>query len=305
MKVVFGAFGLGLCAMLACPAAWGQIEGSRAFTFPENNNQLIGLQSKGGNPKKDGAVKIEFFGHNAFKITSPEKITVLYDPWRNDPSGAWGKWFPHEFPEIPVDMVVSTHAHFDHDAVERPHALIVFERLIGEFRLADVQLIGLADKHQCHSEGQQKWDQITVEFHFSTCPPDNPLAFDNTIQILETGGLKIAVWGDNRPVPDMHLDRTLADLDVLILPIDGTEHILTYREVNAIIAKYHPKAVIPAHYLVKGAESVLSGLKSADEWVAAQHDVRRIRDGELDLTPADLRGAIARVYYFGDDFKSK
>jgi hypothetical protein len=97
----------------------------------------------------------------------------------------------------------------------------------------------------------------------------------------------------------------LANLDVLVLPIDGTEHILTYREINAIIAKYHPKAVIPAHYLVKGAESVLSGLKSADGWVATEHDVRRIADGELDLTPADLKGAVGRVYYFGDGFKSQ
>jgi hypothetical protein len=42
---------------------------------------------------------------------------------------------------------------------------------------------------------------ITTEFGFSTCPPNNPLAFDNTVQILETGGLRIALWGDNRPEP--------------------------------------------------------------------------------------------------------
>jgi L-ascorbate metabolism protein UlaG (beta-lactamase superfamily) len=305
MRNIVAFFGLGLCGMLTCPYAWAQIEGSHAFTFFENNNELIALQAKGGNPEAAGSVKIEFFGHMAFKITSPEKVTVLFDPWRNDPTGAWGKWFPREFPEIPVDLVVSTHAHFDHDAAHRPHALMVLERPIGEFRLADVRLTGLADKHQCHSEGQQRWDQITVEFGFSTCPPNNPLAFDNAIQILETGGLRIAVWGDNRPRPDAHLDKMLANLDVLVLPVDGTEHILTYREINAIIAKYHPKAVIPAHYLVKGAESVLSGLKSANEWVATQHDVRRIVDGELDLTLADLKGAMGRVYYFGDSFKFK
>jgi hypothetical protein len=176
---------------------------------------------------------------------------------------------------------------------------MVLKRPIGEFRLADVQLTGLADKHQCHSEGQQKWDQITVEFGFPTCPPNNPLAFDNTIQIVETGGLRITVWGNNRPEPDAHLDKMLANLDVFILPVDGTEHILTYREVNAIIARYHPKAVIPAHYLVKGAESVLSGLKSANEWVATPRDVRRIADGKLDLTPADLKAATGRCITSG------
>jgi L-ascorbate metabolism protein UlaG (beta-lactamase superfamily) len=306
MKVIANASQFGLCAILASTGAWAQaVEGSRAFAFPENDNQLVMLQAKGGSPGKAGSVKFEFFGHMAFKITSPNNFSVLFDPWRNDPSGAWGKWFPREFPEIPVDLVVSTHAHFDHDAVQRPHALMVLERPIGELRLADVQLTGLADKHQCHSEGQIKWDMITTEFGFSTCPPNNPLAFDNTIQVLETGGLRIGMWGDNRPEPDRDLNNKLANLDILILPIDGSEHILTYREVNAIIAKYRPKAVIPAHYLVKGAESVLSGLKSADEWVATQKDVHRVSSGELDVAPSDLKGAIGRVYYFGDNFKSK
>jgi L-ascorbate metabolism protein UlaG (beta-lactamase superfamily) len=305
MRVISAALGVCACAILESTGASAQIEGSRAFTFSENNNQLIAIQQKGGDPAKDGHVKIEFYGHMAFKVTSPEGISVLFDPWRNDPSGAWGKWYPREFPEIPVDLVVSTHAHFDHDAVHRPHALVVLERPIGQYRLADVELTGLADKHQCHSEGQIKWDAITTEFGFSTCPPNNPLAFDNTIQILKTGGLRIAVWGDDRPVPDAHLDQTLTNLDVLILPIDGTEHILTYGEIDAIIAKCHPKAVIPAHYLVKDAESVLSGLKSADEWVATQHDVQRVANGEIDIAPADLKGATGRVYYFCDGFKSK
>ena len=66
------------------------------------------------------------------------------------------------------------------------------------------------------------------------------------------------------------------NLDVLILPIDGTEHILTFREVDAIIGKYKPRAVIPAHYLVHGAESVLSGLKTAEAWVGTRHNVLRV-----------------------------
>jgi L-ascorbate metabolism protein UlaG (beta-lactamase superfamily) len=292
------AFLLGVVAT----SAWAA-EGSRAYTFKENDNQLIKLQQEGGEPAAPGPVKIEFYGHMAFKITSPRGVTLLLDPWRNDPSGAWGFWFPHPFPEVPVDMVVSTHAHFDHDAVDRPHALMVLERPVGEFQLSDIALTGLADKHQCHSEGELHWDQISSEFGIPLCPPDNPLAFDNVIQIVRVGGLRIGFWGDNRPVPAPELDGRLTNLDVLILPIDDTRHILTYEEVAAIIRKYRPKAVIPGHYLAKGADSVLSGLKSADKWVASQRDVRRVAGGELTLTEGDIAEAHGRVYYFGDDFK--
>jgi L-ascorbate metabolism protein UlaG (beta-lactamase superfamily) len=282
-----------------------QVEGSRAFTFPENNNQLIIIQKNGGDLSRQGEVKIEFFGHMAFKITSPQGVTVLVDPWRNDPSGYWGKWFPNEFPEIPVDIAVSTHAHFDHDAVHRPHARMVLERPIGEFRIGDLKITGLADKHQCHSEGELKWDTIASEFKLSLCPPNNPLSFDNTIQIIETGGLRIGDWGDNRPDPSPALDDLLKNLDVLILPIDGSEHLLTAKEADAVIKKYKPRAIIPAHYLVVGAESVLSGLKNADDWVATQKEVRRVSDGELVVDATELNGAQGRVYYFGDGYKKK
>jgi L-ascorbate metabolism protein UlaG (beta-lactamase superfamily) len=281
------------------------IEGSRAFTFPENDNELIAMQKKGGDPGRAGNVKIEFYGHEAFKITSPEGITVLFGPWRNEPTGFWGKWFFTDFPEIPVDLAISTHAHFDHDAVNRPHARMVFERPIGEFALGDVQTTGLGDKHQCASPEHHKWDQVSAAAHIMTCPPDNPLGFDNAIQVLRTGGLRIAFWGDNRPKPDPSLDDRLRNVDVLVMPIEGSKTLLTYDEVESIIARYKPKAVIPAHYLVKGLSTDVSGLESAEEWVKTQSDVRRVEGGELVLSPAELSGAKRRVYYFGDGFKSK
>ncbi len=101
-----------------------------------NDNSLIKVQKGGADPTRPGNVKIEFYGHNAFKITSPSGLTVLTDPWRNDPTGLYPKWFLNEFPALRVDIVLSTHAHFDHDAVERPNGLVVLERLIGQFKLA-------------------------------------------------------------------------------------------------------------------------------------------------------------------------
>jgi len=81
-----------------------------------NDNDLITVQKTGGDPARPGDVKIEFYGHDAFKITSPAGLTVLTDPWRNDSTGLYPRWFLTEFPAIRVDIVLSTHAHFDHDA---------------------------------------------------------------------------------------------------------------------------------------------------------------------------------------------
>jgi L-ascorbate metabolism protein UlaG (beta-lactamase superfamily) len=264
-----------------------------------NDNSLIAIQKKGGNPTRSGDVKIEFYGHDAFKVTSPAGLTVLTDPWRNDSTGLYPKWFLSEFPAIQVDIVLSTHAHFDHDAVARPKGLMVLERLVGQFKLGDIEITGLADKHQC--------DRTSADSIAKTCPPNNPIGLDNAIQIIETGGLRIAVWGDNRPVPDPSLDHYLKNVDVLILPV---ETVLTRTEVDTIVRKYDPEAIIPAHYFLNGLTADASGLELPDGWVNDQEKVhhvgvRRLDSADLTLNAAELKGAHHRVYYFGNHFEEK
>ena len=80
------------------------------------------------------------------------------------------------------------HAHFDHDAVYRPHAVMVLERLAGTYALGDISVNGLADKHVCKSPGWYRWELAAEEFDQDFCPPSNRLHMDNFIQLIETGG---------------------------------------------------------------------------------------------------------------------
>ena len=272
---------------------------SRSWTFSENNNRVIEAQINGGDPAKAGDVTIDFFGHMAFRITSPDGLKVVIDPWRNDPSGYWGVWFPEPFPEIPVDLVLSTHAHFDHDAVYRPHATQVLERLSGEYKLGDIKVTGLADKHMCASKGWYKWTEVDEEFGQDFCAKENAMHMDNYIQVIETGGIKIAHWGDNRPVPAPHVEAILETVDVLIMNIDGSQHILSYEDVDNALAKYQPKVVIPGHYYTKGASSILTTLSTADEWVDQQTNVTRLKTSRLVLNPNKIKEMKNAVHYFG------
>jgi L-ascorbate metabolism protein UlaG (beta-lactamase superfamily) len=272
-----------------------------------NDNPLIDIQKKGGDPAHPGDVKIEFYGHDAFKITSPAGLTVLVDPWRNDPTGFYPKWFLNEFPALRIDIVLSTHAHFDHDAIDVPDGLMVLERLVGQFKLGDIEITGLADKHQCQSTSDHTSDTSSADLRVETCPPNNVIGFDNAIQIITTGGLRIAVWGDNRAVLDPSLDHYFKNVDVLILPVDT---VLARPDVDAITQKYHPKAVIPAHYSIEGLTTDGSGLDSADGWVNDQErshhaDVHRLNRPDLTLSPAELKGSDHRIYYFGSHFEKK
>jgi L-ascorbate metabolism protein UlaG (beta-lactamase superfamily) len=166
-------------------------------------------------------------------------------------------------------------------------------------KLCNISITCLADKHQCHS--------ISSDSIAKTCPPNNPIELDNAIQIIEAGGLRIVVWGDNRPTPDSSLDRYLENVDVLILPV---ETVLTRAEADAIIEKYNPRTVVPAHYFLNGLTADAVGLESADGWVNYEEkirhaEVRRLNSADLTLNAAELKGAHHRVYYFGNHFEEK
>jgi L-ascorbate metabolism protein UlaG (beta-lactamase superfamily) len=119
--------------------------------------------------------------------------------------------------------------------------------------------------------------------------------------------LRIAIWGDNRAAPDSSLGHYLRNVDVLILPI---ESVLTPAEADAIVGKYDPKTIIPAHYSVNGLTTSVSGLESVDKWVDDQEeahhaDVRRLDSANLTLNATELKGSHHRVYYFGNHFEKR
>jgi len=283
----------GLSTAVAGPTAWKQIK---------NNNHIMEHQKGGlGDPTADGEVIIDFYGHAAFKMTSPAGLTLLFDPWRNDPSGAWGLWFPEEFPEIEVDAILSTHAHFDHDATERPNGQMILDRMSGVYQFADVKVTGLADKHQCQAPGWYEWTNAMAEFGQPQCPPDNYHHLDNNIYLLETGGLRIVVWGDNRQDPVEHIWEALTDVDVLILPIDKSEHILSYEQANDVVERIKPRIVIPEHYHTKGASLTLTTLGSAEEWVKQQANHTLLDSATLKITPEFVADKDRHAMYFGDN----
>jgi L-ascorbate metabolism protein UlaG (beta-lactamase superfamily) len=302
----FASFVLIVVSAVIFGARAQQSDTSKAPSSAWNDNALIAIQKRGGDPSRPGDVNIEFYGHDAFKITSPAGLTVLTDPWRNDPTGVYPQWFLTDFPAIQVDIVLSTHAHFDHDAVKRPKGLVVLERLVGQYRLGDIEIMGLADKHKCESTPDQTSGGPPAASRVA-CPPNNEMDLDNAIQIVETGGLRIAVWGDNRGMPDPSVDHYLMHVDVLVLPI---ETVLSREEVDAILRKYDPKAIIPAHYFLKGLTTEGSGLELPDGWIHDQEkvhaaDVRRLESAELKLSLVALKGVHHRIYYFGNHFEAK
>ncbi len=272
---------------------------SVAWEQAGNNNHILALQESSGSG--NGDVVLDYYGHCAFKITSPAGVTLMFDPWRNDPSGAWGLWYPKEFPKTVVDIGLSTHAHFDHDAVERLDATMLLDRMVGEYQFSDVKITGIADKHACMAPGWYKWTDVLAEFGASACPPNNPGHLDNVMYVVETGGLRILMWGDNRHNPSEYAMSQLKDIDIITIPVDGSQHILSYEQGDDIVAALRPKAIIPTHYLCEGLSLTLTTLQTADEWVAMQKSKTNLSKSSLVLNATEIKGMNGEFLYFGSN----
>lgn len=275
--------------------------GSVAWKQPGNNEHVLALRRSQSTPAEQ-KVTIDYFGHCAFRITSPKGLTLLFDPWRNDPSGAWGLWFPAEFPRTVTDVVLSTHAHFDHDAIDKVDATTVLDRLVGSWSFGDVTITGVPDKHATDNPGSYKWIDAVKESGADPYPPNNPGHLDMVSYIVETGGIRILIWGDNRHNPPEDVWNSWGRIDVLTLPVDGSWHCLSYDQGNSIVDRLKPKIVIPTHYLLSGVTSTLSTLRSADEWVDTQKNKRRLTDSRLVLDAEEIAGLDRDFFYFGNNF---
>ena len=295
--VAAGAAGVGGAAsLLSTTSAKAQ---STDWMQPGNNNHVIDLQSTTGQ-SVEGAVGVDFYGHCAIKITSPGGASVLFDPWRDDPSGAWGLWFKNEFPETPVDICMSTHTHFDHDAIHRPISTMVLDRMVGNFEFADLKITGFADKHVCRAPGWYDWTNALGEFGVNACPPDNVSHMDMVVYLVETGGIRTLIWGDNRHNPPQEFWDAIGRVDVLTLPVDGSQHILDYKQGNDIVERLNPNVIIPTHYLSETTSYTLTTLQNADEWVKAQKSYKMLDSASLQLEVGDVKGMTQEFMYFGN-----
>ena len=275
--------------------------GGSAQLQKHNNDRSIAAQVYGGLHEDSGEVKITFYGNIAFEIVSPRGIKIFVDPWRNDITGMYPPWYIRDMPITRTDIALVTHAHFDHDAVDRLHADAVLERMTGIFKLGDVRVTGIADKHVCETQGEFGYRELVINFiDEDPCPPDETLQWDNSLYVIETGGLRILHWGDNRQNPPQRVWDMIGDIDIAILAVSDDGHILSQAWADVVMKKTKANIVIPGHYYVKGVNIPDAyGLKSAAEWVA-KHEHTLLESASVTLTPDSVAKYSQHVMYFGD-----
>lgn len=271
--------------------------GLNSWRWRTNHNRMMELATQ---EPRQGAVEIAFFGSSAFRITAPSGLTMMIDPWRNLPTGTWD-WYFHDFPLTEVDIGISTHAHFDHDALHLLDASVLLDRLIGRYAFADVEITGIADKHAT-DPSYATYDFKLINGYFggqALVPPGNARSWDNCLTVIETGGLRILHWGDNRHNPPAHVWEALGRIDILLMPVDDSQHVMGHPQLAEVVARLGPKVVIPHHYYIWNIVQRQSTLLKIDRWLEMQESVRHLTGPAAHYTPETLPEA-PEIHSFGD-----
>lgn len=162
-------------------------------------------------------MKIEFFGHACFRMTTKSGTSITFDPFTQ---------IGYELPAgFSSSLVVCSHKHFDHaytDGVKSDQ--VIFGE--GEYVYKDVKIIGYKTFHD-DVQGKKRGE--------------------NTVFVVEADGLRICHLGDFGEENIGQIQGKLCDLDVLCIPIGGT-YTIDGKQAKKIVDVLQPKYIIPMHY---------------------------------------------------------
>jgi len=215
-------------------------------------------------PNYGGPLTLTYYGQCAFHWRTEAGLRVLADPYRNISERYW---FTRLFPDVECDLGLITHAHFDHDAAERLPEGASLIRIPGEFAYRDLTVRGVLHLHSGESRLRD---------------------FPNVMFRLETGGIRFLHLGDNRADWPGDVARAIGEIDVLLVTVDDSNHLLDYQEVDSLIQRLEPTVAIPMHYQIPGLMADDTGLEPTEGWLDTQPRVKHLDGDSAVFSPQDL-----------------
>jgi len=273
--------------------------GDVAYAQNKNNTRIIAAHYYHGLREAEDAVEISYYGMSAVKITTPKGLELFIDPWKNPCDPSWGGiWFKRRMPMTHCDIGLVTHSHFDHNAFEMLDAGMTIKNLAGTYSFADFKVTGLTDKHVAETQSPIFTREVLEELY--PFPNVDWEDRDNSIILIETGGLRIAHWGDNRQNPPEDIWEQLQDIDIAFLPVSDDGRTLTPEWADKIAEKMNAKVIVPIHYFMENINIPGAGWgKTAEEYTKA-HSHTMLDSHTIRLNPKAIKDHKMHVLYFGE-----
>lgn len=190
-------------------------------------------------------MKLRYFSHSSFQITTDSGLSILIDPFLDDNPTS-----PVRSDEVSADFIVLTHAHGDHVG----DAFKIAKRTKPLFICVNELANYCAEKgfqaHNMHIGGSYGFDFGRLKFtiaHHGSMTPDNTYGGEPAGVILTIDGKSIYHTGDTGLFYDMKLIGEMTALDYMLLPI-GDNFTMGIEDAVKAVELADPDVAIPMHY---------------------------------------------------------
>lgn len=190
-------------------------------------------------------MKLKYFSHSSFQITTDSGLSILIDPFLDDNPTS-----PVKSSDVFADFIVLTHGHGDHlgDAFKiasrtKPLFICVNE-------LANYCISKGFSAHNMHIGGSYGFEFGLLKFtiaHHGSMTPEDTYAGEPAGVILTIDGKTLYHAGDTGLFYDMKLIGEMTPLDYMVVPI-GDNFTMGITDAVKAVELARPKVVIPMHY---------------------------------------------------------
>ena len=206
-------------------------------------------------------MKIKWFGHSCFLITSDKGIKIVTDPF--------DATVGYRIPQIETNIVSTSHDHFDHNNTGIFEGTPVLVKGSGKISIKGIEITGVESFHD--DEGGKRGGL-------------------NTIFKFRVDGLNVCHLGDLGHVLNSAQVKELGKVDILLTPVGGTYTIDSVAAMK-VMDILEPQITIPMHYKTEVLDFPILGV---EEFLSVVGDYKKIDGCEIEVNE-DCIGEFPRV----------
>jgi L-ascorbate metabolism protein UlaG (beta-lactamase superfamily) len=205
-------------------------------------------------------MKIKWYGHSAFQVTTDSGARIIIDPYE---SGAFGGSIAYGRIKDEADIVLTSHDHEDHNYIKDIQGNFVHIKEVGQYEEKGVKIRAIPTFHD-KSKGQERGI--------------------NLIFVVSVENMTIAHLGDLGHTLDGSTLQSIGKVDILLLPVGGF-FTIDAKEATKVMNDVNPAITIPMHFKTESIGLSIAGL----EWfIKDKKNVKDANASEIVIISATL-----------------
>jgi L-ascorbate metabolism protein UlaG (beta-lactamase superfamily) len=168
-------------------------------------------------------MKIKWYGHSAFLVTSDQGVKIIIDPYE---SGAYGGQLSYGKIKDQADIVLISHDHADHNDTKSLPGSPEIVKGSGSKTVKGISIKGISTYHD-PSKGSERGA--------------------NTIFTFSIDGIKICHLGDLGHILSEKELAEIGSVDILLIPVGGY-YTIDAKEATRVAEQIKSKVLIPMHF---------------------------------------------------------